>query len=73
MYEEILARMEEAMEKGRIDGHAVYTIILMSRRIIEHVTVGTPVLVNKGRYWCLLSFYKNLILFFVTKCALNAY
>ena len=40
MYEEILARLEEAMKKGRIDGHAVYTIILMSRRIIEHVTAG---------------------------------
>ena len=40
VYEEILARLEEAMEKGRIDGHAVYTIILMSRRIIEHVTAG---------------------------------
>ncbi|MBO5346822.1 MAG: hypothetical protein J6A45_01610 [Lachnospiraceae bacterium] len=40
VYEEILARLEEAMEKGKIDGHAVYTIILMSRRIIEHVTAG---------------------------------
>ena len=40
VYEDILAGLEEAMEQGRIDGHAVYTIILMSKHIIKHVTTG---------------------------------
>ena len=40
VYEDILAGLEEAMEQGRINGHAVYTIIVMSRHIIKHVTAG---------------------------------
>ena len=40
MYDDILAGLEETMEQGKIDGHAVYTIILMSRHIIKHVTAG---------------------------------